>query len=163
MENTNINKFNHSKIYKIKCLNTNKEYIGSTTEGLNQRLARHKRHYNSYLSDNMNYVYSFEIIKEGNYTIELIEECNFNTKDELRQREQYYITFYPNCINKNNSFRTPEILKAQRDKDNLLWKTRHPEAYKEASIKRSIKVICPHCSINITKRNTARHNKTFHS
>ena len=156
-----MNKYNHSRVYKIKCLNTGKEYYGSTIELLSQRIARHRKYYKSFLEDKHNYISSFDILQEGNFIIELVEECNFNNNDELRQREQYYIDLHPDAVNRMKAHITPEEKKAQRDKDNLLYRTRHPDEYKAHIEDRKTKVLCK-CGCEVSKRNMARHIKTQH-
>ena len=53
----------------------------------------------------MRNVKSFDIIKNNDYKIELIETCNIKTKQELFARERYYIE-NNDCINKNIPGRT---------------------------------------------------------
>ena len=60
----------------------------------------HNKHCKSYLEGKHNYVSLFDTIKDNNYVIEVIEDCNFNTKDELRLREQHHINMNENCTNK---------------------------------------------------------------
>lgn len=82
-----INKYNESEIYKITCNITNKYYIGSTINGRNKRLKQHINNYKMYLNKKYNYCSSYEIIKNNNFKIELIELYNCNNKKELRKRE----------------------------------------------------------------------------
>ena len=82
-----VNKYNHSKIYKISSNLTDKIYVGSTTQTLAQRLSKHTSDYRQYVRTNNVYVSSFEIIKLGDSYITLIEECNFNNKSQLFKRE----------------------------------------------------------------------------
>jgi len=83
-----VNKYNHSKIYKICSNLTNKIYIGSTTQSIKQRLSEHVAHYKLYNKNNNDkYMSSYEIIKLGDYYVVLIEECNFNNKQQLENRE----------------------------------------------------------------------------
>ena len=42
--------YKNSKIYRIVCNTTNKQYIGSTTQPLFKRLSKHKCNYNEYLN-----------------------------------------------------------------------------------------------------------------
>lgn len=71
-------------IYKIVDNTNGNVYIGRTTMKLTERLRKHKNHQNCM---------SREIIKNGDYKIELIEE----TEDETRER--YWIE-NTNCVNK---------------------------------------------------------------
>ena len=99
--------YERGKIYKIICNETGKIYVGSTTESiLARRLAGHKNKYkNQYLKGNIYYTTSFEIIKNGNYYIELICNCPCNSKDELHTMEGKYIREM-DCVNKCIAGRT---------------------------------------------------------
>jgi hypothetical protein len=100
-----MNKYENGKIYRLVCNNTGLNYYGSTTQKLPQRLYEHKRSYKKYLKDNKNYFSSFEIIKEDNFKIILVELFNCSCKLELEKRERYYID-NNECINKNIPTRT---------------------------------------------------------
>ncbi len=92
--------YQNAKIYKLVCNETNKIYIGSTTNPrLSQRKAKHKCDYKRYINDKRGYVTSFEIVKNNNFEIFLIENVDCNNKDELRMRERYYIEKF-DCVNK---------------------------------------------------------------
>jgi hypothetical protein len=88
------------KVYKI-IDNTNDQcYVGSTCEPiLARRLAGHVRDYKCYLNGKRNYVSSFEILKNGNYDIILVENFPCGNKDELHARERHWTNEIP-CINK---------------------------------------------------------------
>jgi len=92
------NKYNNSRIYKICSNLTDKIYIGSTTKTLSQRLTQHKYSYKKNIETNNYYVSSFEIIKLGDFSIVLIEECNFNTKQQLFRREGEIIKLNINIV-----------------------------------------------------------------
>ena len=95
------NKYNNSsRIYKI--------YIGSTCQALSQRMAGHMSDYNKYLNDNTkSNISSFEIIKLNDAYISLIEECNFNNRQQLEKREGEIIKEHINiCVNKLIAGRT---------------------------------------------------------
>lgn len=80
------------RIYKLTCNITNEQYIGSTKTTLYKRLLRHE-------DLDTNNTSSREIIKRGNYKIELIDELIYKDKSELLYRERYHI--YANkCVNK---------------------------------------------------------------
>jgi hypothetical protein len=74
-------------------------YIGSTEVSLEERLKKHENSYKSYLEGKYHYVSSFDIIKKGNYRIELLEECNVNNTHELRVIEGTYQQKVK-CVNK---------------------------------------------------------------
>ena len=94
------------KLYRLKCLSTNKQYIGSTLKPLRARLQQHEWFYRQNGQGRQQYYTSFEILKNNNYEIELIEEFEFEDLLELKQREQYYILNSENVVNTNIPNRT---------------------------------------------------------
>ena len=94
------------KLYRLKCLSTNKQYIGSTLKPLRTRLQQHEWFYRQNGQGRQQYYTSFEILKNNNYEIELIEEFEFEHLLELKQREQYYILNSENVVNNNIPNRT---------------------------------------------------------
>lgn len=89
----------NGKIYKLTSPSCDKVYVGSTILPLPQRLSRHKNCYKMYLDGKFKYITSYEIIKNGNFKIELLESYPCNTKKELTDRERHWIDT-TNCINK---------------------------------------------------------------
>ena len=90
----------NGKIYRIVCNTTGKQYIGSTTRPLSERLNGHKNDLNKYLKGNRKKgCTSFEIINGGNYSIILIENVECKSKEELLSKERYYIESM-SCVNK---------------------------------------------------------------
>tara|TARA_R110000796_G_C14287275_1_gene403502 strand:+ start:61 stop:528 length:468 start_codon:yes stop_codon:yes gene_type:complete len=103
-------KYENSKIYKIIDNTNGNIYVGSTTEKyLSRRLGKHKWDYNKWKSGEFNrtYISSFEIIKNNDYRIELIENFKCNDLYELRKQERFFIEKYE-CINKYIPTRTKE-------------------------------------------------------
>jgi hypothetical protein len=78
------------KIYRIVDNTNGNIYIGKTIQTLNKRLSEHKSH---------KLCSSREILKNGDYKIELIEE----TEDPTRER---YWILNTDCINQNIPGRT---------------------------------------------------------
>ena len=93
-------KLNESKIYKIIDNTNGNIYIGSTCQSLKRRLSHHKSDYKRFLKGLSGNTKSFDIIKNNDYKIELIEACDIKTKQELFQKERYYIE-NNDCLNKN--------------------------------------------------------------
>jgi hypothetical protein len=95
------------KIYKIECNKTKKIYIGSTCEYfLDKRLLGHKTTFQRYKENKTkNYLTSFEILENDDYKILLLENYPCNNKNELHQRERYYIETH-SCVNKKIPLRT---------------------------------------------------------
>jgi len=114
-------------IYKIVDNTNNNIYIGSTCQTLSRRLGNHKNNYKNYLNGLYHYVTSFEIIKNGDYKIVLLEDCcDIISKTELAEREMFYITSM-DCVNKQ----IPSRSKKQYYFDNLAKIKARNKAYTE--------------------------------
>jgi hypothetical protein len=102
--------FSQSKLYMIWCNVTGKFYIGSTTLTLEKRKQNHNYSYNKWLKNKIKYDYiaSFEIIKNNNCAIILLEEFPCKNKKELLTREQYWIDYHNGCLNQNKAIITLE-------------------------------------------------------
>ena len=135
-----MNKYQNGKIYKITDVDYNKCYIGSTTESLSQRMARHRREYKKYTNNDENkkyYARSMLLFKEygiENCKIELIENCPSNNRDELLKREGYYIQ-NTDCLNRCVAGRTKKEYYDDTREHHLENKKQHRlnniEKYKE--------------------------------
>jgi len=102
-----FNKYNDSKIYKITSLQSEKFYIGSTIQTLENRFYHHLLSYKKYLINNNSYISSFDILKYGDAVIELIENVNCNNRKELGLFENKYLKLYRDkCVNKFLTGRT---------------------------------------------------------
>ena len=88
-------------IYKLWCKKTLKTYYGSTTGDIANRLTEHIHKYKRGVKHS-----SADIIAGGNYCIEELELIDFEDKNELRERERFYIMNDKNCINRNIPNRT---------------------------------------------------------
>ena len=135
--------YNNGKIYKLECFKTGLIYVGSTTKDyLCQRLSQHKRHYRAYQQGKRTYITSFAILENDNYTIELLESVNCNTKDELLAREGYYIRTLE-CVNKYIVGRThKEYHQDHKEKRNADSRQYHHEHKDEIAEKRKKPFTC---------------------
>jgi hypothetical protein len=97
--------YQNGKIYELVDLTNNNKYYGSTVQDLKVRKSGHVCNYKSYLNKKNHYRSSFEIIKNNNYEIYLVENFPCNSKTELEAREGYYIR-NNNCVNKRIEGRT---------------------------------------------------------
>ena len=99
----NQNKYHNGKIYKIVDIGYNKCYIGSTTEELGQRMARHRQNYKHFLNGGKgSHIRSYDLFNEygvENCKIELIQYFPCATLQELRKNEGEHIK-NNECINK---------------------------------------------------------------
>jgi hypothetical protein len=121
------------KIYRIVCNTTGLVYVGSTCEPtLAKRLQAHKSHYKHFLKNNETHLHlsSYRILENDNYEIILIEKCPCDSKDELHQRERFYIESM-DCVNKNVPGRTKEDDIAYRRENKEIIKERGKKYYDE--------------------------------
>lgn len=131
------------KIYKLVCNKTGLCYYGSTTQSLNERLAKHKDKY----KNNRDNMASFKVFENDDYKIELIENYPCFEKIELRRREQYWIS-NNECVNKKKSYKTEEEI-------NEYKKQMHQKAL-------NTKILC-RCGIETSLTHKARHEQSkFH-
>jgi hypothetical protein len=153
-----------SKIYKIFSIDSDDVYIGSTTETLSTRLSRHKSNYKRYLNGKHHYITSFKILEKNNYDIVLIEECPCNSKQELHERERYYIE-NNNCVNKYIPCRTAkEYCQQNKDKKSEYQKEYYKEYRQKNKDKikeyQKEKIECNICGCKISRNYLARHQRT---
>ena len=88
--------FQNGKIYMIRSASRQDLiYIGSTTQTLAQRMAKHRKPSNTCSSR--------EIVSIGDAYIELIENFSCNNKDELNACENRHMRTLQNVINKNSA------------------------------------------------------------
>ena len=163
------NKYQRGKIYKIISNHTDKIYIGSTTEPtLARRLTGHTQNYKCYPAGKQCYISSFELLQYPDYKIVLIESYPCNSKDELLSREQHHIDLAgDNCVNRQKAFTglTEQEYFKQRYVQNraiVINRTKHYYAQNKEKIieTQNQKIMCD-CGTLFSKRNKARHEKTF--
>jgi hypothetical protein len=97
--------YKNGKIYKIIDNTTGNIYIGCTCKKLCQRIAGHRTAYKNYLNGTGHYITSFEILKNDNYSIILLEVYSCDTKEQLNRKEREYIDNLE-CVNKYIPTRT---------------------------------------------------------
>jgi hypothetical protein len=90
--------YKNGKIYKIVCLNTLLEYIGSTCNTLTKRIINHVGKWTAWKQGKANRCGSFKILEGGNYKIELIEDFPCNNVEELHIRERHWFDLAPNPL-----------------------------------------------------------------
>lgn len=148
--------YKNGKIYKLVCDTTNKIYIGSTTEKyLSRRLAKHIYDFKN--KEKKNFVSSYEILKNNNFHIELIENINSNDIYELHNRERYYVE-NTECVNIQIPNRTQRERNKTEEYTNkrIVRQKKYREKHKD---KLNEKVLCE-CGCNVNKYNLSRHKKT---
>ena len=146
--------YKNSKIYIIKSYKTDKIYYGSTTEKLCKRMAKHRNSYKRYLNGEYGYTTSFDIIKEGDSFIELVENVICDNVEELKKRERYYIDNFE-CVNKYKPLRTMSEYhqdhKEKRNKNSKDW-------YEKNYANKKYKCVC---GSELLIHNKKNHEKTM--
>jgi hypothetical protein len=119
--------YQQSKIYKIISNNSDKIYIGSTTnQYLSNRKSVHKAHYEMWKNDNTKqYCSSFELYDLGDVEFILLEAYECNSKDELRARERYWIE--QNNANVVNMIKRPIASKEEQNQRKKQYEIEHKE------------------------------------
>jgi len=135
------------KVYRLVDRVEGKVYVGSTTKPLAIREYAHRGNYNRYVKTGgvKGYGSAFEVIKNGDWYIELLEELPADaTRGELLLRERYYAEHAENAVNSNVPARTPAqyyednhdaILERQRKNYHMI-KERKREYYQANKEKR---------------------------
>lgn len=179
--------YQNSKIYYIS--NNDLYYVGSTQQGLKERLRGHRNKYNCYQTTN-HYTSSFEIIKTGKYEIKLIENYPCKSKTELEKREyeiikQYKELYGDKCVNIIGVQTAEKYIQKARDRanayyiehkaecnekmrqsyaDNKEQRLAQVKAYRQANHAKIMeKILTPvecECGDVVTKCNLTRHKKS---
>lgn len=176
--------YQNGKIYKLISDQSDKIYIGSTTQSLSRRLAKHKSDYHVNKKNNTCTISSLLIVQFSDVKIILIEKCPCDNIEELLSREQYWIDFFKSqIINKNDAVKNVEKVKQNKkiyynnNKEKL--SDYHKQHYQENSDKIKENVtkyreenretilerknqphICETCGGHYTHDNKARHMKS---
>jgi hypothetical protein len=140
---------------------------------LSQRLAKHKCDYQRYLQRKTNKMMSsYEVLKNNNYEIVLLELYPCSCKEELHKRERWYIENIA-CVNQIIPTRTNKEYyedhksyiveyKAEyyeQNKERLQQKAKAYYEENKAKINRKETITCE-CGLTITKCNRSRHCKS---
>ena len=94
------------RVYTIRSPNTDEVYIGSTFNPLYKRLGQHKKDYKRYKAGKFATITSFKILEAGNAYIELLQQYENLTKEQLNKYEGEYIRKTDNCVNNRIAGRT---------------------------------------------------------
>lgn len=141
-------KYNKSKIYRLEC-NDGYYYYGSTYEPyLSRRLANHRCNSKKDKYKDSKVYTHINSIGWDNVKIVLVEAYSCNSVDELKMKENEYITIArndPMCLNNNRAYRT-DADKQQQLKD-----------YKERLKEERNKLIKCECGIEHTAGRTQQH------
>lgn len=120
-------------VYAIRSHQTNKIYIGSTTQALSMRMCGHRRNYKEWMNGKFHFVTSFEILKfEDNY-IELLQEVEVESKLELRRVEGENIRKH-DCVNKIIAGRTKVEYDAEHKEQKAEYDAKYNANHKEQKL-----------------------------
>lgn len=146
------------RVYCIRSHQTTDIYIGSTIRELSSRMASHRYDYNGWLKEKMNYITSFEIVKFEDCYIELIEQGEFASKQEMEKREGHFIREM-DCINKRIEGRT----KKEWRMDNAVGIKEEKSKYYIKNKKKILKKYTCACGKECTHGGKKRHERSaFH-
>ena len=149
--------YQNSKIYKLTSDQTSLIYIGSTVKTLNKRLTNHICDYNNYLNGNKRcYISSYEILKHGDYKIELIELYPCDNKEELHEREQYYLDYYKDII--VNKIKAYTGIYTNLSKSE--YKKQHYQLNREKILERKKEKITCECGAVVSRRHLSKHKRS---
>ncbi len=144
------------RIYKILSLQTEKVYVGSTTKTLQQRFKQHRNAFKRYQQAGKGNISSFEILKFEDVMIELLEEKEFEDKNEMHIKERFYIESMNNTVNKNRPLITKEEWKEQNINNSKSYKINNKE---KVNAKAREKYVC-NCGGKYTRSYKSDHNKS---
>jgi hypothetical protein len=147
--------YSKGKVYTLRSYQTDEIYIGSSINTLPKRLGQHKKNYNEWKNERYHYVASFELIKYDDCYIELLEDYPCKNRNQLEQREGYYIRTM-NCVNKYIAGRTDK--EYREDNKNKIKK--YYENNKEKILEKYKEKINCECGCIITKYKLSRHIKS---
>ena len=164
----------NGKIYSIRSHQTDLIYIGSTCQTrLSARFCKHLSDYRAYLKGKSHYVSSFEILQYSDAYLELVDEVEDKTKDELHKLEGEHIR-NNKCVNKNlagrtrkeytktNMYKISPYMKEyyEGNKDKILEnKKQYYEDNRDKILERLAKKYTCECGIILTFGSKSRHSK----
>jgi hypothetical protein len=158
--------YKNGKIYKIVDNAYTKMYIGSTTQPLYKRFWYHKGGYKSWIENKKYKNSAYDLFDEfgfENCKIELIENYECNSKEELERKEGEHIK-NNECVNKYIAGRSKKE-RYQDDKDKILeknnvWKILNKDKYKEQQKEYRQKDIICECGRTYKQGTKSKHIKT---
>lgn len=152
-----IDIYKNGKIYRIVCNVTGQQYIGSTCKSLSMRLSQHRSSYKSCKNGKGNYVTSFKVLENDNYSIVLIADFPCERKEQLNAQERFYIESMT-CVNKQLPNKFNELGKVEYHTQ--YNKDYHEDNREKISNRKNEILPCPNCGCNYTRANKSKHEKT---
>lgn len=155
--------YSEGKIYAIRSNQTDRVYVGSTTQPLAKRFYEHKTTYQAYINNQKIYVSSFEMFKYDDCYIELIRKYPCESREELAREEGKTIREM-NCVNKKIAGRTlKEYFEDNREEFNERMKEYYKDPEKREMQKKSTSevIICNTCNCEMIKSSWLKHCKSI--
>ena len=155
--------YKNGKIYKLWSPEGDDIYIGSTTQDLSRRKAKHKSQTDECKSRVLFHKYT-------DVRIELLEECPCDNKEQLAKKEGEYIR-NNNCVNKsipgrtnkeyyeNNKEHVSQQHKEYRENNKEKIKEQHKEYYENNKEKIKEQILCE-CGRTVRLDYKSRHLKS---
>jgi len=168
--------YQDAKIYKIYVDGVEDVYIGSTTQKLCVRMAKHRRDYKLHKKTGKSYIYSYKMFDTyglDNCKIMLLEYCPCNSREELHKKEGDYIK---NNIKSVNKFIAGRNMKEWREDNkeviaekNKEYRENNKEVIAEKNKKyceanreyRSARIACSNCGAEVNRSSLPRHMKSL--
>ena len=91
MAENNQKDYKNGKIYCVRNNITDDIYVGSTTQPLSKRMAKHRMDSRREIKKHRRFYLKVNELGVENFYIELIEECPCESLEQLRRREGHYI------------------------------------------------------------------------
>lgn len=150
------------KVYKIYDNTNGNVYYGSTRQALSKRLQSHKTKYKQHLNDPERHkgMTVFQILKNDNYTISLVEEFTCQNREQLHARERHFIENF-NCVNKHIPLRTKKEYYVDNFEKIAEYKREYYNANREAVLAyKKEQFICDVCGHTYQRTHKKRHERS---
>jgi hypothetical protein len=153
-----MQRYQTGKIYKIVSQNTDKIYIGSTIQNLDDRLKQHYLAVKTHQNGNANKTTSQEVL-DSSSSIVLIENFPCNSKLELETRERYWIEQNLDCcVNERVPTRSAKERPNYQEKKDLYNQRKKEKRDKILPVERAYKESHPD-KVKQWKKNYAEKHK----
>ena len=156
-------------VYKITSKNSDKCYIGSTTQKyLSHRISEHRCHYRRWVKGlKVSYCSSFELLELGvdDIEYEVIEELK--ETDDRKERESYWILQNDSVnilkLNHDKKEYNKQYREKNREEINAKQKEYHENNREQINAKNREKIPCDICNKFFNRSYLNRHKKNMHS
>lgn len=148
-------------IYQVR--GGGKVYVGSTVErDLQRRLRVHEASLRAWKKGKGGYCSVFEVLKEGQYEIVLLEEVRSSDRHDLRQREGYYFKLFGDAVvNLRNPYRHQWDKKRQHRNAMRNYQRRTPRLKAKVKARNRERVRCEACNVWVSVGYRSQHERTY--